>query len=169
MSTTTIYKLHPGGSYEELEELRNAHGSAPVVWGKMFERFVGGEEFSYWSRTDELWPLWRRKDIAPSLRAVLAMTYDNAYVEREHYARAAADIRAFLTEFSLDPERANHWPRIAEVFESAPDCPAVGFQWTSVSENPFQGEWDEEAEDYGPTDWSNKWSLYREFDKRESE
>lgn len=164
MSRTDVYALWPSERHEEIEELRNSHGSAPVVWGKMFARYVGARgpfpESEYMFRTDELWPLWKRADIPEQYRAVLAMTYDNAYVARENYARAAADIRAFLAGFDFDPAYVNHWPRIAEIFDSNPDCPAIGFRWTSVCENPFQGGWNEEKEDYDPLDWSVKWELY---------
>jgi len=167
MSCMTVYKLTPGAGYEELEEMRNGNGSAPVVWSAMTARYLTPGSPNSWlfSRTDDLWKLWRREDIPQALRAVLGMTYDNTYVERAHYARAAADIRAFLAEFPADAQFVNHWPRIAEIFESAPDCDGIGFNWTSVNENPFQGPWDEDLEEYGPTDWSKKWSFYLEFDR----
>lgn len=169
MSYTTIYAVTPGEGHSEIEDLRNGHGSAPVVWGKMFARYVGGSgryaDTEYMFRTEELWPLWKRMDIPKSQRAVLAMTFDNAYVARENYARAAADIRAFLTAFDLDPNYVNHWPRIAEVFESNPDSPAIGFRWTSVCENPFEGEWNEEREEYDAPDWSRKWEMYEQLDQ----
>jgi hypothetical protein len=170
MSTTDVYAVWPGERHEEIAELYNGHGSAPVVWGKMFMRYVGVSlesrypESEYMFRTEELWPLWKRMDIPKPLRAVLAMTYDHVIVTREYYARAADDIRAFLTAFPVDPERANHWPRIAEIFESSPDCPAIGFRWTSVCEDPFNGDWNEEIEDYDPPDWSRKWDVYAALD-----
>lgn len=170
MSVTNVYAVWPGERHEEIAELRNGHGSAPVVWGKMFARYVGASPGSrypdseYMFRTEELCPLWKRMDIPKSFRAVLAITYDNAYVTRENYARAAADIRAFLAGFDFNPEHVNHWPRIAEIFESNPDFPAIGFRWTSVCEDPFNGDWNEEIEDYDPPDWSKKWSVYEALD-----
>jgi hypothetical protein len=163
MSFTNVYAVWPGDRHNELAELRNGHLGAPIVWGEIFAKHCDVSESpypksAYMFRTEELWPLWKRTDIAKHQRAVLGMTYDNAYIEREHYSRAAADIRATISDLELPAH--SHWPRIADIFESNPDCPAIGFRWTSVCEDPFKGEWDEEAEDYGPPDWKQKWSMY---------
>jgi len=169
MSATDVYAVWPGERHEEIAELRNGHGSAPVVWGKMFTRYVSSgfiryPDTEYMFRTEELWPLWKRMDIPKPLRAVLAMTYDHVIVTQANYARAAADIREFLRAFPVDPERANHWPRIAEIFESPLGCPAIGFRWTSVCEDPFNGDWNDEIKDYDPPDWSQKWDMYAALD-----
>ena len=164
MSYTTVYALWPGERHEELEDLRNAWGTAPVVWGKMSARYCGREEMAALSNIEKLWPLWKRLDIKKSHRAVLLMTYDDHYVGRENYTRAAADIRAFLADFSFHPNRVNHWLRIAEIFETNPDCPAIGFQWTSVGDNPWSGEWNEEKEEYEQPDWACKCEMYAELD-----
>lgn len=170
MSCTNVYAVWPGDRYEELAELSNGYLSSPIVWGEFFARYADVSESpypksAYMFRTDELWPMWKLKDIPTPHRAVLGMTYDHAYIEREHYLRAAADIRQFIADFALSPH--THWPRIAEIFESNPDCPAIGFRWTSVCENPFQGEYNEEIEDYDPPDWERKWSMYAAFDALE--
>lgn len=168
MSYTTAYALWIGERFEEIEDLRNSHGSATVVWGKLFARYVDGSsnypESGYMWRTGELWPLYKRMDIPKSHRAVLAMTYDNAYVSRDNFQRAAADIRAFLRDFTFDPAYVNHWPRIVEIFESQKDAPAIGFRWTSVCENPFQGPYNEDREDYDPPEWEKYWEMYETLD-----
>lgn len=160
MSSTTIKALWLGDRHEDITELRNSHGSAPVVWGEMSARYLGCERFAYWQHTDKLWPLYKRQDIPVHQRAVLTMTYDNAYVSKANYKRAAADIRAFLADFPQDENYMNHWPAIAEIFESEPEYPAIGFHWTSVNCDPFNGEWDDELDDYGPTDWARLWEVY---------
>ncbi len=167
MSYTTIKAVWPGEKHEDLEELRNSHGSAPVVWGEMAARYIpdcGGNRFAYSFHDEKLWPLWKRMDIPKHQRAVLTMTYDNTYVLKCDYARAAADIRAWLADFPQPGEYANHWPRIAELFESNPDIPAIAFHWTSVCEDPYQGEYDEETEEYGPPDWPRYWGMYEQLD-----
>jgi hypothetical protein len=167
MSYTTIKAVWPGDRYEDIEELRNSWGSAPVVWEAMARTYLGTR---FWhsnevSGTDgKLWNLWKRESIPAQHRAVLALTFDNVLVTKEHYARAAADIRAFLADFQQSPEKVNHWPRIAELFESNPDYPALAFHWTSVTEDPLRGPWNEEAEEYGPTDWTKPWDMYKELD-----
>ncbi|WP_377286203.1 hypothetical protein [Raoultella ornithinolytica] len=92
------------------------------------------------------------------------MTYDRMYVKAEHYKLAADCIRKYLNDFPVNEKYVNHWPRIAEIFESCPDCPAIGLWLTSVCENPFMGLWDEELQDYGQPDWSRYWSLFDDLE-----
>lgn len=161
MSCTTIIAVWPGEKSECLEELRNGFGSGPLVWGDMCQRYLpGGERHSYMFRHQELWPLAYRQDIPYHHRAVLAMTYDRMFVKREHYGQAAHYIRQYLADFPDNTKYVNHWPRIAELFESNPDYPAIGLWLTSVCENPFNGEWNEEAGEYEQPDWSKYWSLF---------
>ena len=159
MSYTTVKAIWPGEKHEDLEELRNSSGSAPVIWGALCERYLGGRN-QWLFKADALWPLYKREDVPACMRAVLMMTFDRAYVEKKDYAKAAADIREFLRVAPPPAQNVNHWPHIAGLFESDPDIPAIGFHCTSVSEDPFQGEWNEEREDYDQPDWSRCWSVY---------
>ena len=157
--------LYPGTGTEILEEFRNAHGSAPYVWSTVGKHYLGMTEYEFFSRSEEIWPLYKRPDMPRHHRAVLMMSYDNAVVAKEHYAQAAKDIRAFLADFPPNPEHANHWAGIALIFERNPDCPAIGFWMTSVSENPFEGPWNDEREAHDEPDWSQFWSTYLEVAK----
>lgn len=161
MSHTTVIAVWPGDRAEEYEELRNSHGCAPVIWGAMAEQYLGGRSNWLW-KSEELWKLYKREDMQHCMRAVYFMTCDNAYIEKKDYARAAADIREFLRQFPPPGQHINHWPRIAETFESNPDVPAFGLRCTSVAENPWSGEWNDETEEYGPVDWKKAWSVYDE-------
>nr|WP_194429699.1 hypothetical protein [Escherichia coli] len=134
----------------------------------MAMKYLGLPAHQYMMKIDSLWPLANRLDIPYHHRAVLAMTYDRMYVKQEHFALAADCIRKYLTDFPADDKYVNHWPRIAEIFESSPECPAIGLWLTSVCENPFLGEWDEEIEDYKQPDWSRYWSLFDDLDASES-
>ena len=167
MSTTSMIALHPGTGSEILEEFRNAYGSAPYVWSAVGQRYLGMSEHEFFSRSEEIWPLYKRPDMPRHQRAVLFMSYDNAVVTQEHYAQAAQDIRAFLADFPPNPDQVNHWASIALIFESNPDCPAIGFWMTSVSENPFEGPWNDETEAHDEPDWTQFWSAYREVEKWE--
>lgn len=167
MSSTTIKAIYPGERVEDIEVLRNSWGSAPHVWDALFKRYVPPKhEYDSWMMDCDgrLWKLWDREDIPRHQRAVLGLTFDKAYVLKKDYTQAAADIRQFLEDFPVASRHANHWPHIVALFESDPAFPAIGFRWTSVSEDTFQGPWNEEKEDHDPLDWSKCWSLYDEFD-----
>ncbi|WP_336709944.1 MULTISPECIES: hypothetical protein [unclassified Cedecea] len=165
MSYTTIIAVWPGEKSECLEELQNGFGSGPLVWGDMCQRYLrDGKRNDYMFRDNELWPLANRLDIPYHHRAVLAMTYDRMFVKREHYSQAAQCIRKYLADFPVNENYVNHWPRIAELFESDPDYPAIALWLTSVCENPFHGEWNEDADDYDQPDWSKYWSLFDDLE-----
>ncbi|AIJ07022.1 MULTISPECIES: hypothetical protein [Edwardsiella] len=164
MSYSTVVSVWPGEKSEELEELQNAYGSGPVIWNDMAVRYLGMARNSYTWEIDKVWPLPKRMDIPEHNRAVLAMTYDNMIVVREDYARAAQCIRQYLIDFPADERYVNHWPRIAEIFESNPESPAIGLWLTSVCENPFTGEWNEDADEYDQPDWSKYWNVFEWLD-----
>lgn len=166
MSYTTVIHVWPGERSEESEELNNAWGSGPVIWNDMAMRYLHLPAHAYTSKIDGLWPLPMRTDIPFHHRAVLAMTYDRMYVVRENYARAADCIRQYLKDFPADDRYVNHWPRIAEVFESNPECPAIGLWLTSVCENPFRGEWNEDQDEYDQPDWSKYWNVFDWLDDK---
>jgi len=169
MTHTTIKAVWPGKKHENLTELRNSHGSAPVIWDAMCQKYLGTKEFDYFQRINELWPRWKDKTIPFHQRAVLMMTYNRVYVSKKYYTKAASDIRLFLNDFPVDTKYVNHWPKIAELFESNPDIPAIGFHMTSVLEDLFYGEWDEEKEEYSQPDWSQFWDGYLELYKADSQ
>lgn len=168
MSSFTIKGLNSNGQIDDIVELKNAHGGAPLIWDTIAQKYLGLRPFGYNMETERLWPLWRDLNIPKSHRAVLAMTYDDVVVESSDFARAAEDVRLFLRDFPPSSDRVNHLEKLAEVFESAPAYEGIGFHWTSVSEDPFQGEYDEDTEEYAPHDFSNNWSLYRQLDKMDT-
>ena len=165
MSSTTVYALYLNSHVEEIEEFHNGHGSAPVIWDTISQKYLGLRPFEYSFHTDKLWPLWKNKSIPKTHRAVLGMTYDDAVIIKPDFKRAADDIRQFLKDFPVNPEYENHWPAILQIFESDPDCDSICFHWTSVSENPFSGDWNDETEDYDPPNWKKYWSMYYSLDK----
>jgi len=166
MSYTTIKAIWPGEKTEDLEELRNSHGSAPPIWNALCKKYYGTQDHSYMlnGTLDKLWPRWKDLSIPEHQRAVLMMTYDHAYVSKNNYARAAADIEKFFADFSPIYGNVNHWPRLVEILKSDPDIPALGLYCTSVSEDPFQGEWNEERNEYDPPDWEQCFDIYKELD-----
>jgi hypothetical protein len=137
MSYSTIYSIKFSKQCEEIAELRNGHGSAPVIWDALGQKYLGLRPFAF---TDErIWKLYEDKSIPAHHRAVLIMTFDHAYLKKANFKRAAQDIRKFLADFPRDPQYVNHWPKIAEILESSDveDVQNIGIQHTSVSENQF--------------------------------
>lgn len=165
MSRTTTIAVYPGERTEEIEEYSNSWGSAPPVWEAMAREYLGVTK-SYdigkgWMELgDKLWDLWKDPRVKMEHRLVFMLTFDRAYIGKANYKRMADAIRVYLKDFPVPGTHSNHWPVFAELFDSNPEYPGVGLYCTSVSENPFHGEWNEDKEDYDPIDWEGPDSPY---------
>ena len=169
MSYTTILSVWPGEKNECYRELKNSFGSAPIIWNNLCQKYYGTIPFSFFrsgNAIDKLWSRWKDPGIPEHQRAVLLMTFDRAYILKKNYPRATKDIKMFLYDFPpKDPEKyLNHWPEIMEIFKSDPDIPAIGFWHTSVTENLFDGRWNEEKGEYDMPDWNDFYEIYEELD-----
>lgn len=156
MSVTTVKAIWPNERVENLKRFGNGWGSGPAIWNELCEKYLGNRHA--WG--DAMWALVKDERVPEHQRAVLRMTFDRVMVMKADYAQAASDIRAWFADFPRDHEVVNHWEEIAAIFESSPECPAIGFQLTSESTDLWRGEWDEETELYGPPAWEKAWSLY---------
>lgn len=169
MSYTTIIHVYPGEKIECGEELKNAWGSAPYIWDYLIKKYIDPEgNMMYEKYTKVLWGMWKDSSVPIEARVVLMMTFDRAYITKENYSKAANAIRKFL-EIHNNTNVVNHWPRIAEIFESNPDIPAIGLWCTSVSENPFNGGYDEEKEEYLLPNWDECYDIYKVLGEIEKE
>ena len=167
MSYTTIIHIYPDDRIEHGMELHNSWGGAMAIWTAMKERYLPWASYSIFmgESAQQLWDLWKDERLPIHHRAVMMMTFDTAYVPKTRYQQAAQDIRHFLLDFPEMAGKANHWPIIAKMYKRDPDVPAIGIWHTSVSENPFDGHWNEEREEYDPPDWSELYDIYKELEK----
>lgn len=159
MSLTTIKAVWPGERAEDFVELENSWGAAPYVWEAMAKRYLPPGK--NWLVNHELiWPLSKDPRVPRHQQAVLRMTYDNCLLYAKDYQKAADDIEWFFRNFGQpDPNGAGaHWLVIHDVIRTA-TCPALGFHWTSVSEDPFDGGYDDDDLPL-PLDWSKFWDVY---------
>lgn len=168
MSYTTILKITPEKSVETLMTLQNSYGSAPVIWDNLCQDILklGKHRWFDMESLDRLWKRWNDLSIVEFKRALLMMTFDMAYVSRSNYHRAARDIRLWLDEFPVQENYVNHWPKIAEIYESQPDCDAIAIYHTSVSDNPFI-TYDNETETE-VINWDGAFEIYKDLDNLKS-
>lgn len=159
MSYTTVYAVCFRTSVEEIAELRNAWGSAPVVWDAMCQRYLGRES---WRGDDKpLWALARDPRVPECERAVHAMTFDRAYVKAADIPQAIEHVQEFLDRNPVSLERENHWPKIIELMKGLGEGCGIAFHMTSVSADDYwRGEWNEDIEDYDDPDWDKMLDVY---------
>ena len=168
MSYSTLKSISKNNKHGTIEELRNSHGTAPVIWGKMCVKYLGAENEFSWSHgyLDELWPLYKNKSVKKEHRASLMFTYDKLYVLNKDFGRLSSDINTLLNDFIFNPDHVNHWPRIIEILNSGLKCDAVGLWCTSVSGDPYSLGFDDETDEEIPADFNDDlWNLYDELDK----
>ena len=167
MSYTEIYHLWPGTNQIESEMgLQNSHGSAPHVWGKMCIKYLDRPNENDWLfKSAEIWPLVKDPRVSKTDRVVLALTFDGAYIAKKDYKTAAQDIRGFFERYPIKKEYVNHWPTIIKHLESDPDCPAIGFYWTSCGDDFWELPTNDEGEEEGDFNWSNAFDVYEEYAK----
>jgi len=147
-----------------LAEFKNGWGMAPVVWNAIAQRHLGALPHTWAMRADEIWPLANHDDVPLAARAVLKMTFDTCFIRTADVRRAIDDIAIFLHAYQevIDPAGVNHWPAYANVLVTqwVPQPPAFGVQHTSVSDNPWDGPYDEQLDRRLPFDWSLASSVY---------
>lgn len=161
MSYSTILALRPRRLPVKIEELKNSHSTAPVIWEALSQKWLGG---SWYNQTERLWPLHKDRRLPMHQRAVLMMTFDRARIAKEHFGRAASDIRKFLVDFPPKPGWVNHWARIAEILETNPAAHSVGIDCTSVNESLYVGDFDERRGRHKVIEWSRLFDVYAELD-----
>ncbi len=161
MSYTSVYAIRLGQSAEVIDELRNAWGSAPVIWDAMCKRWLDRES---WLGDDQaLWGLALDKRVPECERAVLALTYDRAFVKAEDMGKAIGHIEEFLERNPVDDTRVNHWPQIVTIMKDLMiRGEGVAFHMTSVSSDDYwQGDWNDEKEEYDGPVWDKVLDVYQ--------
>jgi hypothetical protein len=111
MSTSHLYRIYRTKA-TQFAEYHNSHGSAPVVWGHLRERFLGQERFGFYQDDKPLWALARDPRVPLPLRLCHAFTFDLAFCPVEHIA-GLADACERVAEITADARYVNHWAAIA--------------------------------------------------------
>ena len=146
-------------------EIKNSHGTAPIIWNNLAQKFFGISRRDFIPNPEKVWPLFKDKKISQQIRATLGMTYNGCVIVKSDFEKAANDINLFLKEFPADGFYQNNWKKIQEIFESNPDCDAIGFHLNTMSENPFSAE--ASKKENKNKELENFWHLYPEMAKYE--
>lgn len=176
MSSTVLYAAPEGGTFGRIAEFRNSWGGAARVWSALCKRWLGDDCYWLTMRGDEqqakVWALAKDERLSPAERIVMAATFDRVLVRRDELPRLAEHFREFDRLYPVSGV-ANHLPAQAALFDrlAGPDhgldfVPfAVGWQQTTVSENPW---WTRLGEDDGrPYDLSQDEGHWFLFDRSE--
>jgi hypothetical protein len=139
VSYSAIYEVYKTTA-NELNEYRNGHGTASVLWNLLGVKHLGLQPHGYMfgPALDKLWKLARDPAVPMHLRICHAFTFDDAYVAHENLAILAK--ACDMTGSDLDafsPDSVNHWHTLSEDLmrvKKKPKMLGVGLTCTSVSE-----------------------------------
>ncbi|MCP0917812.1 hypothetical protein MUB04_14850 [Acinetobacter indicus] len=174
MSETLLHGIPRWGVKQcpVLESYQNSHGSAPVIWNFLTQRFLNKSSYHLLDEDKELWGLSKRSDVPKAYQQVMKMTYDYAVILSEDIPQAIADIETILKEFPLPTNRVNHWAQIAEDLQkhnTKGKYVGFGFCMTSIGDSFFYGEEYIKNGKYlrHRIDWRGKgfWNIYKTANK----
>jgi hypothetical protein len=145
------------GDVQTPHKFHNAWGGSARIFKSMFEAYIPiTQQYQTWSTfPQKLWDLAYSVDVPAGQRAVLASTFDKAYVKQADFARFAEDLRVFGRMFPAPPGAVDHLFAWATLIEQS-TAHRVGFMGTSVSgstwtirvECPHCGSTTDESRDY---------------------
>lgn len=166
MSYSVIKAIWPKETQADIKMLSNSHGVAPVIWNELCKKYLNQPDFGWIIEgvLDKIFVRWNDLSIPEYHRSLLLMTYSGSYITKENYSRAANDIANFFVDFHVPDNRVNHWFVIQQFLESNPDYPAIAIYQTSVDEDPFQGDWNDEKQMFDSTNWDKTFDIYLELD-----
>lgn len=177
MSYTEIVAFKNGKACD-VKEIQNAWRGAMSVWMLMDESHLP-PYYASWdpakkvSRASammdpnamkQVWELANNENVPIDERLVMGTTFDKALVKRENLTRL---IEAFKNFDKTYPDKSSmlEQSEILESFLEDEEIDVVGWNQTSVSENPWF-TWNEDKEEYVPYDintMEEHWFLMDDF------
>lgn len=156
MSCTTVKVIHQDKTIHDVASLGNSWGSGAFVWTALANKYMG-KDFMWLGNPEnaqKVWDLWKDPRLHYYERVVLMATFDHAIIERERF-REAAECFADFEANHCQVNQACHMGTISRLLLQHDADPVTGmcFHLTSVTEDPWCGEYDEETETDLPFDW----------------
>ena len=112
MSTSDLYRVYRTKA-SHIAEYRNGWGSAPLLWGYLNEKYLGGTRYG-WSgiNNSPLWALSKDMRVPRSLRITHAFTFDQSVCPVDRVSELA-DALEEAGKICAHEQHVNHWASIA--------------------------------------------------------
>jgi len=179
MSHMTVYLMPRSGELAEVEELKNAWGSAMRVWHSLIhahlidptqdiDQQMGNIMFT--QQMEPLWPLVKSPKLNRAERMVLGWTYDKSVCEFAKLKEMAGLFREF-DKLHPVPGKVNHLPALAELYDrmaDRPECLGLCVIQTSVCDDGWTVAPENEDDDYRMYDASKDeehFFIFEKYDK----
>ncbi len=170
MSSTTVKVIHSDKSIHDVASLGNSWGSGAFIWTSLANKYLGKDHM--WlcnpDGAQQVWDLWKDPRLNYHERVVLFSTFDHAVIEREGFNEAGFCFAQFEA-MHRQVNQVCHVGDISRLLLKYDVDPVTGmcFHLTSVTEDPWCGEWDDENETDLPFDWDNQphYNVFEELAK----
>lgn len=172
MSYTELYYITPKKRVVMVEEYKNSHRGAMLVWANLWEahckerieeikKTMGFTPFTPVEDRDWqlLWALFRNPEISEVERAILGSTFDNVILKKEHFQRFYDDVLKYAEYYP-----AGSLIRQAQFILGLSKKNIIGVMWNQTSVNGDGYDNIRESLQNGEA-----WSLYKEVDKYKKE
>lgn len=161
MSTSDLYSVYKTKT-KHLAEFPNGHGTAPVIWGYLCEKYLGQEKIAWLHGHDnkKLWDLVWDNNVPKDFRIVHAFTFDHAVCPNDKIKDLAESCLSVYQK-TIDPTQVNHWENIGNFlksFKPISRSKGVGLSCTSVCDNWIG--WGRYVKIKG----DNSWNIFSIFD-----
>ena len=151
MSYSTLYLVPELGEIEEFEEFRNGHGSAPVVWDYLFEKYItlGPGEYRH-EQYEKTWELVKDDRLSKNEKISLVFTFDHFMCKKKDFDTLSMALREMgLIYLVKKPTYVNHLVAIADALDKMKNDPrtvATCINHTSVGDAWEVSELNEDRE-----------------------
>lgn len=176
MSHTELYRVRADGLIEPADRFGSAWHGAPIVWGKLAEKYLGRNSAAWMLDPRLLRRLWGLADdpaVSRAERITLLSTFDRVLCEAARFSELNWAFDEFLKEH--DPLGRSHCSLMAQAIVilrqtwSYPGVLGVGWRQTSVTDCPWV-VYDEETDEDRPYDINRDkghWWLFERFEEAE--
>jgi hypothetical protein len=152
MSVSTLYAVYKTKA-SPIRDFQNGWGTAPIIWGYLNKRFLGGEPFMpVFGDMKPVWDLWCDPKVPEPLRAANAICLDHAVVTPGTGRRMAVNLRRAHEIMVGDGVSWSHFSAIADAMEEHKidhcahgfglSCTSVSDPWLSWSGDRDGEPWD---------------------------
>jgi hypothetical protein len=146
MSYTTIKYVNGDGDVYDGKEFRNSH-YAPVIWKTLYDKYIPNLDSHFFMCDDRLWDLQYSYKLSNYEWYVFLSTFDRIIVPPELFSIVSESFSKFVP-YSKDciDHSKGYIDFINNVYDLEPTCRGICWYTTSLIEDPWYIEDDENDE-----------------------
>lgn len=158
MSYTILYCVPEKGEFTHEIDIRNSWRGAVFIWNALSERYLNRPAYVN-ENLQPVWDLHKDERLSLSERITLLTTFDRAMVQRSRIPDVITAFRDFIALYGSNNNLSEQIQAL-EKLESLPECFAVCWNQTSVTDAWYVYESDDELRLYDLSRDTGHWFLF---------